>query len=80
MKDDIGTIRIQKPIKGPFYVSPKFIDQLIANLWKWARWFKFASLGFTIFGVYLMKTHALRHIMERRRQREWKRRVMRVVA
>jgi hypothetical protein len=31
---------------------------------KWARWFKFASLGFTIFGVYLMTTlpkHNLAH-------------------
>ena len=80
MKDDIGTIRIQKPPKGPFYVSPKSIDQLIANLGKWARWYKFASLGFTIFGVYLMTTHAIRHIMERRRHHEWQRRVMKAAA
>jgi len=69
VEDDMGTIRIQKPHKGPFYVSPKSIDQLIVNLGKWARWYKFASLGFTIFGVYLMTTHAIRHIMERRRRR-----------
>lgn len=36
-KDDIGTVRIQRPHKGPFYVSPKTIDQLITNLGKWAR-------------------------------------------
>uniref|UniRef100_A0A161Y3B8 RING-type E3 ubiquitin transferase n=1 Tax=Daucus carota subsp. sativus TaxID=79200 RepID=A0A161Y3B8_DAUCS len=40
VKDDIGTMRIQKPHKGPFYVSPKPIDQLIANLGKWARWMR----------------------------------------
>ena len=37
IKDDVGTIRIQRPYKGPFYVSHKTIDQLIANLGKWAR-------------------------------------------
>ncbi|KAG2697187.1 hypothetical protein I3843_07G093500 [Carya illinoinensis] len=37
VKDDVGTVRIQRPHKGPFYVSPKAIDQLIANLGKWAR-------------------------------------------
>lgn len=37
IKDDIGTVRIQRPLKGPFYVSHKTIDQLIANLGKWAR-------------------------------------------
>ncbi|XP_071920745.1 E3 ubiquitin-protein ligase SP1-like isoform X2 [Coffea arabica] len=37
VKDDIGTIRMQKPHKGPFYVSHKTIDQLIANLGRWAR-------------------------------------------
>ncbi|KAJ6873578.1 hypothetical protein NC651_032440 [Populus alba x Populus x berolinensis] len=37
VKDDIGTVRIQRPHKGPFYVSPKSIDELIGNLGKWAR-------------------------------------------
>lgn len=37
VKDDIGSIRIQRPHKGPFYVSDKTIDQLIANLGKWSR-------------------------------------------
>ena len=37
VKDDIGTVRIQRPHKGPFYVSPKTIDELIENLGKWAR-------------------------------------------
>ncbi|KAH9730021.1 E3 ubiquitin-protein ligase SP1 [Citrus sinensis] len=37
VKDDIGTVRIQRPHKGPFYVSPKTIDELLENLGKWAR-------------------------------------------
>lgn len=37
VKDDIGAIRIQKPHKGPFYVSHKTIDQVIASLGRWAR-------------------------------------------
>jgi E3 ubiquitin-protein ligase MUL1 len=38
IKDDVGTIRIQRPHKGPFYASPKSIDQLILNLGKWAKY------------------------------------------
>lgn len=38
IKDDVGTVRIQRPHKGPFYISPKTIDQLITNLGKWARY------------------------------------------
>jgi hypothetical protein len=38
IKDDVGTIRIQRPHRGPFYVSPKNIDQLILNLGKWAKY------------------------------------------
>ncbi|KAF8401610.1 hypothetical protein HHK36_012556 [Tetracentron sinense] len=73
-KDDIGTIRIQRPHKGPYYVTPKSIDQLIANLGRWARWYKYASMGLTFFGVYLMAKHAIQYIMERRRRRELQRR------
>ncbi|KAF3631843.1 hypothetical protein FXO38_26464 [Capsicum annuum] len=36
VKADIGTVRIQRPHKGPFYISPKTIDQLIANFGRWA--------------------------------------------
>ncbi|XWS36258.1 hypothetical protein CRYUN_Cryun20dG0070000 [Craigia yunnanensis] len=67
VKDDIGTIRMQKPHKGPFYVSPKSIDQLISNLGKWARWYKYASFGLTIFGVFLITKHAIHYVLERRR-------------
>ncbi|XP_039035823.1 E3 ubiquitin-protein ligase SP1-like [Hibiscus syriacus] len=80
VKDDIGTIRIQKPHKGPFYVSPKSIDQLISNLGKWARLYKYASCGLTIFGVFLITKHAIRYILERRRRRELQRRVLAAAA
>ncbi|XP_054802430.1 E3 ubiquitin-protein ligase SP1 isoform X2 [Prosopis cineraria] len=79
-KDDIGTIRIQRPHKGPFYVSPKTIDQLIANLGKWARWYKYASVGLTLFGAYLMAKHAIQYILERRRRCELQKRVLAAAA
>ncbi|CAH9102848.1 unnamed protein product [Cuscuta europaea] len=75
VRDDIGTIRIQKPSKGPFYVSPKTIDQLVNNLGRWARWYKYASMGFTVFGVYLLAKHAFQYIMGRRRRLEYRNRV-----
>lgn len=80
VKDDIGTVRIQRPHKGPFYVSPKTIDQLIENLGRWARWYKYASLGFTVFGFYLIAKHAIRYVMERRRRWELQRRVFAAAA
>ncbi|XP_021835149.1 E3 ubiquitin-protein ligase SP1 isoform X2 [Spinacia oleracea] len=76
IKDDVGTVRIQRPHKGPFYVSPKTIDQLIANLGKWARLYKYASLGFTVFGVYLIAKHALGLFLEKRRRWELHKRVL----
>ncbi|KAI7755501.1 hypothetical protein M8C21_031675, partial [Ambrosia artemisiifolia] len=75
IKDDIGTVRIQRPLKGPFYVSHKTIDQLIANLGKWARWYKYASMGFAAFGFYLIAKQAFQYIMERKRYWEIKKRV-----
>ena len=103
VKDDVGTIRIQRPHKGPFYVSPKSIDQLIANLGKWARlcfclyipahfspilfnyfnlinrdllnrWYKYASMGLTVFGFYLIAKRTIQYFMERRRRSELQRR------
>ncbi|CAK9151024.1 unnamed protein product [Ilex paraguariensis] len=76
IKDDVGTIRIQQPYKGPFYVSHKTIDQLIANLGKWARWYKYASLGLTVFGFYLIAKHAFQYFMERKRHSELRKRVL----
>ncbi|XP_073300296.1 E3 ubiquitin-protein ligase SP1 isoform X1 [Primulina huaijiensis] len=80
VKDDIGAIRIQRPHKGPFYVSDKPIDQLIANLGKWSRWYKCASLGLTVFGVYLIAKHAFQYFMERRRHWEMRKRVLAAAA
>lgn len=53
IKDDTGTIRIQQPPRGPIYVSHTTIDQLIANLGKWARLFKFN--GFSNRYIYTYK-------------------------
>ncbi|KAI5680334.1 hypothetical protein M9H77_01561 [Catharanthus roseus] len=80
VKDDIGAIRIQKPHKGPFYVSHKTIDQVIASLGRWARWYKYASVGFTVFGIYLIAKHAFHHILERRRHWELRKRVLTAAA
>ncbi|KAK6937484.1 E3 Ubiquitin ligase MUL1-like [Dillenia turbinata] len=80
VKDDIGTIRIQRPHKGPFYASPKTISELIANLGKWARWYKYASMGFTAFGVYLIAKHVIQYLMERKRRWELQKRVLAAAA
>ncbi|KAF3634039.1 putative mitochondrial ubiquitin ligase activator of nfkb 1-A-like isoform 2 [Capsicum annuum] len=80
VKDDIGTVRIQRPHKGPFYISPKTIDQLIANLGRWARWYKYASVGFTAVGVYLLVKHTFHYVMERKRHWELRRRVLAAAA
>jgi len=80
VKDDLGTVRIQRPHKGPFYVTQKTIDQLIAHLGKWARWYKYASMGFTLVGTYLLAKHAFQYIMERRRHWELRKRVLAAAA
>lgn len=80
VKDDVGTVRIQQPHKGPFYVSPRAIDQLIANLGKWARWYKYASMGLTVFGAYLIAKHTFQFLMERRRRWELQKRVLAAAA
>ncbi|WJX13786.1 Subtilisin-like protease 1 [Trifolium repens] len=76
VKDDVGTIRIQRPRKGPFFVSPKTIDELIANIGKWASWYKWASVGLTALGVYMIANHAIRYILERRHRREFQKRLL----
>lgn len=49
-KDDDGTVRIQRPLKGPFYVSGKTIDENIANFVDYARLLYFI-VGFVSFGL-----------------------------
>ncbi|XP_072960195.1 E3 ubiquitin-protein ligase SP1-like [Typha angustifolia] len=80
VKDDIGTVRIQRPHKGPFYVSQKGIDQLISYLGQWARWYNFASMGFTAVGVYLLAKHAAQYFLERQRRWELHKRVLAAAA
>nr|CAD1829220.1 unnamed protein product [Ananas comosus var. bracteatus] len=88
VKDDVGTVRIQRRIEDHFYVSPKDIDQLIANLEsgqantsdKFNRWYQFASMGFTVFGVFLLAKHALQYVLERRRRWELQKRVIAAAA
>ncbi|GAU30711.1 hypothetical protein TSUD_39350 [Trifolium subterraneum] len=79
-RDDVGTIRIQRPLKGPFFVSHKTIDELIANLGKWASWYKCASVGLTALGVYMIANHAIRYILERRRRSEFQKRILAAAA
>ncbi|RWW17740.1 hypothetical protein BHE74_00029446 [Ensete ventricosum] len=39
-----------------------------------SRWYQFASMGFTVFGVFLLAKHALQYILERKRRRELQKR------
>ncbi|KAH7676899.1 E3 ubiquitin-protein ligase MUL1 protein [Dioscorea alata] len=80
IKDDVGKIRIQRPHKGAFYVSPKNIDQLILYMGKWATWYKYASYGFSVFGIYLLAKHAVQFILERRRRSDLRKRVLAAAA
>ncbi|CAN0892646.1 E3 ubiquitin-protein ligase SP1 [Linum grandiflorum] len=80
VKDDIGKVRIQRPHKGPFYVSPKNIDELIGNLGKWARLYKYASAGLTVFGAFLIAKQAVEYIMERRRRWDLHKKVLAAAA
>lgn len=80
VKDDVGKVRIQRPHKGPFYISPKSLDELIANRGKWARLYQYASVGFTVFGVYLLAKQAVQYILERRRRWDLQKRVLAAAA
>ncbi|GKU86658.1 hypothetical protein SLEP1_g1155 [Rubroshorea leprosula] len=80
VKDDIGKIQIQKPHEGPFYISPQTIDELVSNLGKWARWYKCASVGLTVFGVFLITSRIIQYIKEQRRRSEFQQRVLAAVA
>ncbi|PIN18188.1 hypothetical protein CDL12_09156 [Handroanthus impetiginosus] len=63
VKDKVGSVCIQKPRDGPFYVSDSTLDQLIANSKFRASFYKFASKGCTVFGVFLLVMHAIDYIM-----------------
>ncbi|CAA6663561.1 unnamed protein product [Spirodela intermedia] len=72
VKDDIGTIRIQQPHKGPFYVSQRILISLLQILGN--------GQGFTVFGVYLLAKHAVQYILERRRRWDLHKRVLAAAA
>ncbi|KAG2260887.1 hypothetical protein Bca52824_080181 [Brassica carinata] len=67
VKDGSGNVRIQKPDQGPFYISPKPLDQLIPSLGKWSRIFKYASmvasLGLTVCGVIITSKPVIEYIL-----------------
>ncbi|TQD86509.1 hypothetical protein C1H46_027998 [Malus baccata] len=71
VKDNVGTIRIQKPHKGPFYVSTKSIDELIASHKNWARFLKCASFGVAVIGLTLIAAELDKYIRERLCGSEW---------
>ncbi|WZZ18241.1 hypothetical protein YC2023_111330 [Brassica napus] len=65
VKDGSGNVRIQKPDQGPFYISPKPLDQLIPTLGTWI--FKYASMGasfcFTVRGVIITSKPLIIYIL-----------------
>lgn len=67
--DGKGGISIQRPAKGPFFVTHRSLDQLIAALGAWSRLYRWLSVGCTAYGVYLLVGHAIRHLLRRRRPR-----------
>ncbi|KAF3572904.1 hypothetical protein F2Q69_00062528, partial [Brassica cretica] len=67
VKDGSGNVRIQKPDQGPFYISPKPLDQLIPTLGTWSRIFKYASMGasfcLTVRGVIITSKPLIIYIL-----------------
>ncbi|XP_058742174.1 E3 ubiquitin-protein ligase SP1-like [Vicia villosa] len=53
-KDDAGTIWIQRPPKGPFYVSCKTIDEHATDLAKSSSWRMATSACMTGFGAWCL--------------------------
>ncbi|XP_024403393.1 E3 ubiquitin-protein ligase SP1 [Physcomitrium patens] len=80
VQDDRGLIRIQKPDKGPFYVTPQSQDQLIENLGRWSRWCQYMSFGLTLVGIYFITSRAIKHMLERWRREALLTRVMEAAA
>ncbi|KAK7271321.1 hypothetical protein RJT34_27117 [Clitoria ternatea] len=63
-----GTIQIQRPSRGPFYVSPRTIDQLIARLGKLERLYKGACWCMVIFGSCILALQLILEIPRRQRR------------
>ncbi|XP_010512712.1 PREDICTED: E3 ubiquitin-protein ligase SPL1-like isoform X2 [Camelina sativa] len=69
VKDSMGVFTIQKPEKGPFFVSRVPLDKITSSLVMWSRRFKYASIGLTVVGVILISKPVIQYILERRRER-----------
>ncbi|CAH8337583.1 unnamed protein product [Eruca vesicaria subsp. sativa] len=68
VKDDgSGNVRIQKPEQGPFYISPKPLDQLIPTLGNGSRIVKHASMGasfsLSVCGVIIILKPVIQYIL-----------------
>ncbi|KEH43292.1 E3 ubiquitin ligase-like protein [Medicago truncatula] len=66
-KDDDGTIRIQRPPKGPFYVSSKAIDEHAAKFVNYARSCEYTSTGLIVLGAFQIAAR-IYYLLHRRRR------------
>eukprot|EP00897_Mesotaenium_endlicherianum_P001883 jgi/Mesen1/1722/ME000138S00577 len=73
--DDKGALRIQRPAKGPFYVTRASLDELIATLGSWSWLYKWLAVGCTALGVLELVSHAVSHFLQKRRAAALQRRV-----
>eukprot|EP00850_Spirogloea_muscicola_P003327 SM000013S26496 [mRNA] locus=s13:708596:710620:+ [translate_table: standard] len=80
LKDDRGAVRLQRPQRGPFHVSPKSLDQLIATLGKWSRCYNWLSVACTVLGLYALAAQAVHRLLERRRMAVLHQRVIEAAA
>eukprot|EP00850_Spirogloea_muscicola_P008424 SM000045S16169 [mRNA] locus=s45:82592:84577:- [translate_table: standard] len=80
LKDDRGAVRLQRPQRGPFHVSPKSLDQLIATLGKWSRCYNWLSVACTVLGLYALAAQAVHQLLERRRMAVLHQRVIEAAA
>eukprot|EP00850_Spirogloea_muscicola_P001177 SM000004S15047 [mRNA] locus=s4:971486:973483:- [translate_table: standard] len=80
LKDDRGAVRLQRPQRGPFHVSPKSLDQLITTLGKWSRCYNWLSAACTVLGLYALAAQAVHRLLERRRMAVLHQRVIETAA
>ncbi|CAI5996087.1 unnamed protein product [Closterium sp. NIES-65] len=76
VRDDRGSITLQRPHQGgPFFVSPRSLDALIASLGTFSQWCRWLSYGCTAVGAVLIVGRIVGGVMERRRRAALRRRV-----
>ncbi|GJP45261.1 hypothetical protein CLOM_g4672 [Closterium sp. NIES-68] len=77
VRDDRGSITLQRPHQGgPFFVSPRSLDALIASLGTFSQWCRWLYLGCTAVGAVLIVGRVVGGVMERRRRAAIRRRVL----